>query len=49
MWKKLRDISEVKLIEIDELHTGSEKEVGGKNFQISLALAASLIDGDGSF
>lgn len=48
-WKKLRDASEVKLIEIDELDVGSEEEIDGKSFQISLALVASLVDGDGSF
>lgn len=47
--EKMRDTSEVKLIEIDEMDVGSEKEIDGKSFQISLALVASLIDGDGSF
>lgn len=30
--KKLRDASEVKLIEIDELDVGSEEEIDGKSF-----------------
>ena len=30
--EKMRDTSEVKLIEIDETYVGSEKEVDGKSF-----------------